>query len=113
MPSHRAHRYLDLTLLGKSYYKLHRAIDAPYVYLGRGHRVLFHDYTAYAIAADLYPGDQNALWAAWCHLAMDDMCSRHPYIKENLEKMAKFHAKRLRGKRKRKRKSKKSKLQSG
>jgi hypothetical protein len=61
-------------------------MDEPYYYLGRSHRILFHDSeSAYVIADESYPGDPNAVMAAYNHLYYDEACSRDRAYKKMLE----------------------------
>jgi hypothetical protein len=63
-------------------------MDAPIVYLGKSHRVLFHDpVTASIIAKECYPNDPKAIAAANLHISLDNLCSRDPLFKKYLEKM--------------------------
>jgi hypothetical protein len=64
-------------------------MDKPVVYLGKSHRTLFHDpVTAVGIATELYPGDDNAGWAALFHISLDESCTRDPIFKKQLEMLA-------------------------
>ena len=91
MPSLRAHRYIDYLYLNKSYWKIHRAMDKPVKYLGRSHRVLFHDViSAVAIARYFYPGDPDAETAALLHIEFDTLCTADPDFKRELERNAKL-----------------------
>lgn len=82
-------------------------MDAPVVYLGKSHRVLFHDYvSAYAIAKDSYPDDPNAVLAAFYHILLDQLCSENPEYKKYLESLE------ILNKAKRKRKTTKTKQRS-
>jgi len=89
MPSLRVHVYLDRLFFGESYWKIHKEMDKPFKGLGRGHRILFHD-SAWAciIASRLYPGDPNAVLAAQYNIIFDEICSRDPQFKKNLEMLA-------------------------
>ena len=90
MPSLRVHCYIDRRYFGRAYPKLHRAIDKPFSVLGRGHRVLYHDYfTAYYIARRKYPGDPCAVKAAALHIEYDNICTRDPNYRRLLENLAK------------------------
>lgn len=52
MPSHSRHKRTSKLLTGNSHDEVHKAIDAPYMVLGRKHRVLFHDpFSAAALGA--------------------------------------------------------------
>ena len=60
-------------------------MDRPFKYLGRFHRVLFHDpVLAYVIARKQYPNDANAIASAQCHIALDNLCTRNPGFKRIL-----------------------------
>jgi hypothetical protein len=89
VPGHRVHTYIDRQCFGKTYWKIHRKIDEPVLYLGKNHRALFHDYpTAWGIAEYCYPGDPNARNAAMLHIELDEMCTRNPEFKLYLEALA-------------------------
>jgi len=104
LPGPEVHVYIDKLFLGKSYWKIHREMDKPIKFLGRRHRLLFHDpVSAMAIASRLYPGDPRARRAALLHITFDDICSRDPEFRKLLEIMA-----RLSGRKKRKRKRKRA-----
>lgn len=101
LPGPVAHDFIDRLYFGKSYPKIHRAMDKPAKYFGRGHRVLFHDETwAYAIASRYYPNDFNAVIAAQFHLIFDDLCSKDPEYKKYLEKLAEISKKKRKKKKK-------------
>lgn len=107
LPGLKVHRFIDITFFGKSYYKIHREIDYPVKFLGRGHRILNHDpISAYFIAKRNYPQDPAAILAANYHLIYDDICSRNPEYKKFLERLAELNSKkrkkRAKGKRSRK-----------
>jgi hypothetical protein len=95
-------------LFGKSYWRLHRQIDMPVLFLGKKHRVLFHDFfTPVVIAQRLYPGDPMAEEAALVHVQIDSLCSSDPFFKRQLEFFAEQEAKERRSSRKKKAKSRK------
>jgi len=103
MQSLRVHVYLDRLFFGESYWRIHKEMDKPFKVLGRGHRILFHDPAwAYIIASRLYRGDSNAVLAAQYHIIYDEICSRDPQFRKNLEMLAMLSS----GKKKRKRKRK-------
>lgn len=98
VPGWRVHAFVDRTLFGKSYSKIHRRLDEPVKYLGRSHRVLFHDFpTAYLVARDCYPGDSNAVFAAYGHILLDEQCGADPGYKKLLEKFAILSRKKKKG----------------
>jgi hypothetical protein len=102
VPGWRVHVYLDRMYFGKSYSKIHRKMDEPFLFLGRKHRVLFHDpFSAFVIAKTYYPDDPNALAAANLHILMDETCTRDPGLKLMLEGFAMLDRKKKRRKRKR------------
>lgn len=69
-------------------------MDEPVLVLGKKHRQLFHDpVSALSIAQTAHPGDPNAAWAALLHLELDDICSRDPIFKKQLEFYAQLEAK--------------------
>lgn len=94
MPGLEIHTYVDKLFFGRSYWRIHREMDRPYKYLGKYHRVLFHDpLLAYVIARKQYPNDPNAIAAAQCHIAIDNLCTRNPEFKRALARLAKLDRK--------------------
>jgi len=103
MPSHTVHAYLDRLYFGKAYWKVHRRLDSAWFVCRRGHRRYWHDWaSAQAIARDAYPGDENAVWAAWLHIETDEYCTASPLFRKELEMLAKADAKKRRSRRKKK-----------
>jgi hypothetical protein len=108
VPSHRVHLYLDRKLFGKTYWRIHREMDKPYLFFGRTHRIFFHDpVSAVAIARKHYKGDAFAQQAALLHIFIDRACSSNPRFKAELQFLADLDAKerarlRKRGENKRK-----------
>ena len=89
MPGWDVHAYADRVNFGKSYYKIHREMDWPYKIFKRDHRRYFHDpMSAMIIAEKCYPGDPNAVEAAYLHILLDQQCSENPEYKRMLEKLA-------------------------
>jgi len=89
MPSHKIHTYMDWQLFGRSYWRLHRAIDKPYLVFGRRHRIFFHDFpSAVGVARILFPGNYQAEEAAMFHVHLDNMCSQDRFFKRKLEILA-------------------------
>ena len=90
MPSHRIHFYINRLYFGRIYPRIHKTMDKPVKYYGRGHRILFHtDIWAIYIAQKEYPGDLDAEKSALLHLEYDRICSRDPEYREFLENLAK------------------------
>jgi hypothetical protein len=107
MPGWRVHRYVDIECFGKSYWKIHRKMDEPVVYLGRSHRVLFHDpWAAVAIARQCYPGDPRAVEAANLHILTDEFCTRDPNYKKLLEELEALNRSKRKGPKEKKPKKK-------
>jgi len=106
VPGWRVHSFIDRMFFGRSYSKIHRKMDEPFKYFGKGHRVLFHDpVTACAIAESCYPGDPNAVLAALLHIQCDELCSADPGYRrclENMEILSRKKKKRRKGKKIRK-----------
>jgi hypothetical protein len=107
MPSHRVHCYVDRMYFGKSYSKIHKAMDAPSLFFGRKHRIFYHDaVSAISIARYYYPNDPNAITSALLHIDVDNLCSQDITYWRYLEFMAQRESQRRKaGFRKRKRKS--------
>jgi len=102
LPGWRVHVFVDKVFLGKSYRKIHEKMDAPVVFLGRGHRKLFHDpITASIIANKYYPNDPKAVASANLHIALDKLCTANPAYKKYLEGIEKLRRKKRPKKRKR------------
>lgn len=76
MPSGYLHRKISKALLGKSCRKTNRAIDYPSKFLGRGHRVLFHDPLS-AMAIGFILEDYSGALSGLLHLATDECFSRY------------------------------------
>jgi len=70
MPSQDLHRKLDRLLLGKSYPKVHTTLDLPSTWLGKGHRILFHDEPT-AMLIGLAVGGVEGAMSALLHVWLD------------------------------------------
>ena len=93
-PNHEVHRYIDRQVTGKEYPDIHKSLDWPVSFLGRGHRVLFHDYpTAIYIARKKHPFDPNAKIIPVFHIDFDKICSADPQYRKVLGKKAKEDSK--------------------
>ena len=102
MPSHRVHLFLDQLILGKKYPKIHKFLDNPVYFLGKRHRILFHDPAmALLVAQKEYPGDPKAILSAQIHIRVDNLCSLSPEFKKMLQKMERESRKKKKGKRSR------------
>jgi len=69
MPSKKVHKYFERLILGKEY-DVGRIIDKPAKYLGKKHRILFHD-TETALILGLLKRDINYSIATLLHIALD------------------------------------------
>jgi hypothetical protein len=85
MPSHRLHRYFSKFWLGRPYGEVHRAIDRPYLYLGRAHRRVFHTpieaYTIGSMASSEPRAGEAGIWHIW----LDKACSKDKTFKKWLD----------------------------
>jgi len=64
-------------------------MDEPVLFLGRHHRVLFHDAAAAVlIATQCYPDDPAAIEAAYLHILTDELCSADSNYKKSLTALA-------------------------
>ena len=110
MPSHLIHFYVDRLFFGKVYYRIHRQMDSAYQYFGGAHRVFWHDpISAYAIAANEYPGDRNAISSALLHIQIDQECSADPVFHRQLNFLAEEDAQKRKHNKKRKKKTARTK----
>lgn len=93
VPSHKFHVFMDRQLFGRSFRRLHKALDKPYAVFGRKHRIFFHDYwSAIEVAKRICPGDPTAIQAATIHVYLDEQCSTdrnfHKFLKWQSEEDA-------------------------
>lgn len=111
LPKHYVHHFIDRVWLGKAYPKVHRKMDRPFLFFGKQHRELFHDFpTAYFIAREEYPEDPRAIQSAYLHIYYDELCTWDPEYGKYLEKLAKLdRQKRKASKKKRKKRKPKKK----
>ena len=76
-------------MFGRSFRKLHKAIDKPYLIFGRKHRQFFHSYgDTVEVAKIVCPGDPVAQEAAILHVYVDNLCSDDPRLHERLKRLA-------------------------
>lgn len=102
LPSQLVHCKMSVELFGKSYYRIHRAIDSGYFFKGSQHRNYYphNDLWAIAIAHNFYPGDPKAVSAACFHFELDELCSVNPVFHAQLKKWAKSKVKKRKSKKK-------------
>ena len=112
MPSHKVHCYWDRIHFGKSYRKIHEALDKPVWILGRRHRIIFHDgWSASEVAKKVCPGDPVAVEVAAAHVMLDEMCSNDRESKRELELLADLDAKGRKRSTKKRERARRRKLQ--
>jgi hypothetical protein len=70
MVSHEEHRRIDRLLLGKEYPWVHRYLDRPARWAGKGHRRYRHDMQTVALVL-LASKDPKAAISAFMHIAAD------------------------------------------
>jgi hypothetical protein len=86
MPNRRFHRYSSRLIFGKSYDEVHKTLDAPVKYLGRRHRVLYHDPAEAALIGYRIAGLEGAM-AALMHVTVDRACSRDKNLLSTIRKL--------------------------
>jgi hypothetical protein len=85
MPKHKVHNYSDKLLFSKNFAKIHRAIDRPYVFLGRKHRSVFHTFEEAYYLGCIVGGGHTAGAAGMFHVWLDQECSKDKNFKKWLE----------------------------
>jgi hypothetical protein len=114
MPEHLIHFYVDRIYFKKVYWRVHRDMDSAYPYFGSRHRIFWHDsVSACGIAANDYPGDENAVTSALLHIETDRLCSANPFLHNQLWLLAKEDVKRRKRAKKQKTKRKKKQKREG
>jgi hypothetical protein len=82
-------------------------VDVAYWVCGRYHRKYYHNLvSAFAIAQNCYPNDENAKDAAFFHIELDNLCSSYPLFRQRLEFWADKESEKRKHRRKRKKKRK-------
>ena len=91
------HAYLDGLYFKKVYWKVHKRMDSAWLICRRGHRRYWHDWISeQVIAAESYPGDEEAFHATLLHIQTDQLCTAYPNYRKLLEICAKADAKKRR-----------------
>lgn len=85
MPKHRTHKFFTKSLLGKPYEEVHRALDLPFVVLGRKHRVLFHTMDEAFCLGYINTGEWKGSAASVYHVWLDRECSKDKEFKRFLD----------------------------
>jgi len=86
MPDREIHRYISTLFTGKSHDEIHKVLDGPVKFLGRKHRVLFHNPTEAAMIGYRLAGVEGAL-VALMHVTVDQVCSRDKKLERMMRKM--------------------------
>jgi len=84
MPSNRTHAKISKILIGKECRKTNKIMDYPVRFLGKGHRILFHDVLSAASIGYISDG-YDGVYSGILHLGVDAVCSKYPAIKKMLE----------------------------
>jgi len=92
MPSRKVHEYLSKLFFGKPYGKIHRVLDFPSKWLGRKHRILFHDMFSASLIGMGISDDPMAPYVAQYHVIFDEICSEDRDFKIWLEINAQYDA---------------------
>ena len=80
MPSRYLHKKISKILTEKECERTHGRIDYPVKFLGRGHRILFHDPLSALIIGFLTEGE-GGVYAGLSHVALDYCCTKAPILK--------------------------------
>jgi hypothetical protein len=85
MPKHQTHRFVDKLLLGKTYGEVHKALDHPYIILGRKHRCIFHSLPEAFLVGSLVSSDLRGGLVGMLHTWLDTKCSENKEFKRLIE----------------------------
>jgi hypothetical protein len=88
MPKHKLHRYVDKVIYGKSFPEVHRALDLPYIFLGKKHREVFHTLDEAFMMGSIASQDPRGGFAGLTHVWLDRECSRDKDFRRFVEFMA-------------------------
>jgi hypothetical protein len=85
LPKHKTHNFADKLWFGRSFPKVHEALDLPYVIYGRRHRRFFHTYKeAYPIGY-VVSGEAKGALSGVFHVWLDRVCSEDKVFKRWLD----------------------------
>jgi hypothetical protein len=84
MPSGYMHKKISKFFLGKTCEKTNKIIDYPVRFLGKKHRVLFHDPLS-AMAIGYFTNGSDGVYSGLLHLAVDRICSEYKIVKKLLD----------------------------
>jgi hypothetical protein len=85
LPGHKAHRYADKLMFGKSFPKVHKAIDFPYIIYKRSHRKYFHTYKEALPIGYMITGEAKGALSGAFHVWLDRACSEDKEFKTWLQ----------------------------
>jgi len=85
MPSSYIHKKISKILVGKDCKLTHKIIDYPVRFLGKKHRILFHDPVS-ALMIGLISDGYTGMISGLLHLATDRCCSKYKIV----EKLAEY-----------------------
>lgn len=83
MPSRYYHEKLSKILTGKKCERTHLLIDYPSRFLGKNHRILFHDVSALVIGF-LSDGTEGGI-SALSHIALDKVYSKSKIMRKMIK----------------------------
>jgi uncharacterized metal-binding protein len=86
MPSGKTHEKISKILVGDSCKNVHYLMDLPYKFLGRKHRMLFHDPLSGIVIGYLAGGEKGVV-SALAHIATDYCSSEFKKYLKNLFKV--------------------------
>jgi hypothetical protein len=84
MPSRYKHKKLSKILVGYSCERTHKIIDYPVRFLGKKHRIFFHDPTSALIIGFLSDGLNGSI-SALAHIALDEAYSKNKLFKQFID----------------------------
>ncbi|MDI6798472.1 MAG: hypothetical protein QMD12_00510 [Candidatus Aenigmarchaeota archaeon] len=86
MPNRNIHKKISRAIVNDSCERVHYLIDLPYKFLGRKHRILFHDPISAVIVGYLTGGKKGTI-SALTHIATDYCMSELDKYLKNLFKV--------------------------
>jgi hypothetical protein len=84
VPSRYTHRKISKILTGKSCESTHNLIDYPVRFLGKKHRILFHDPISALAIGFLSDGLKGSI-SALAHLALDEAYSKNKLLRQLID----------------------------
>jgi len=84
MPSRYIHKKISKILTGKSCESTHMLIDYPVKFLGKKHRVLFHDPLS-VVAIGYLTNGLEGIYSGFLHVSVDRICSKYRIVNKLLD----------------------------